>query len=159
MSGMGSAARRAAAIWKVAPALLAVVALGACGKSTTGPDGPTRTVLGTQNGIMPALDADAHPVFANASGTFDATLDWGNGANDFDIIVTSNACTPASVGSLADLENGVGNCRHITSARSTNIKPERVTWAGNANTTYHVWVANFGLSSDSYTVTAAITTN
>jgi hypothetical protein len=153
---MGSAARRVAAIWKVAPALLAVVALGACGKSTTGPDGPERTVLGTQNGTMQPFAAGSHAVFANASGTFDVTLDWGNGANDFDIIVTANSCSAAS---LAALESGGAGCSHITSARSTNLKPERVTWAGNANTTYKVWVANFGLSNDSYSVTAAITTN
>jgi hypothetical protein len=154
MSGIGSAARKAAGFWRMAPALLAVAALGACGKSTTGPSGPQRTVIGTQTGTMQSFSAGAHPVQAGSSGTMDVTLDWGNAANDFDIFVTSNNCNTSS---LADLEAGVGSCSHITSAQSSNLKPERVTWAGTGGTTYKVWVANFGLSADSYTVTAGVT--
>lgn len=152
--GTGTAARRVAGFWRMAPALLAVAALGACGKNTTGPSGPTRTVIGTQSGTMQPFAAGAHPVQAGASGTIDVTVDWGNAGNDFDIFVTSNSCT---TNSLADLEAGLGACSHITSAQSTNLKPERVTWAGTGGTTYRVWVANFGLSADSYTVTAGVT--
>jgi hypothetical protein len=131
-----------------------VAALGACGKSTTGPSGPTRTVIGTQSGNMQPQSAGAHPVQASASGTMDVTLDWGNAANDFDIIVTSNNCTTSS---LVDLAAGVGSCSHITAAESVTQKPERVTWAGNGGTTYRVWVVNFGASTDSYTITAGVT--
>ena len=152
--GMGRAAGRAARFWRVLPALAAVAALGACGKSTTGPSGPTRTVIGTQTGTLQPFTAGPHAVQANASGTIDVTLDWGNAANDFDIYITSNNCNTTN---LADLEAGVGNCTHITDATSTNRKPESVTWSGNGGTTYKVWVANFGLSADSYTVTAGVT--
>jgi hypothetical protein len=151
--GMGSISR-AVVIWRVVPAVLALAVLPACGKSTTGPSGPQRTVIGTQNGVMQPLTAGAHPVVANASGTFDVTLDWGNAGNDFDIIVTSNACVTTS---MTDLLTGAANCGHITSATSATVKPERVTWGGTANVTYRVWVANFGGSADSYTVTAGIT--
>src|SRR5688572_3246608 len=113
--GKGTAVRRVAGFWRMAPALLAVAALGACGKSTTGPSGPTRTVIGTQSGNMQPQSAGAHPVQASASGTMDVTLDWGNAANDFDIIVTSNNCTTSS---LVDLAAGVGSCSHITAAES-----------------------------------------
>jgi hypothetical protein len=150
MSGIGSAARRAAAFWRVAPALLAVVALGACGKSTTGPDNPTRTVIGNQSGTLAPLAAQAFTVQASVSGTIDATVDWGNGSNDFDVFVTANSC---NAGSLVDL----ASCNHITSAESANLKPERVTWPGSANTTYKIWIVNFGVSTDSFTLNAGIT--
>ena len=131
-----------------------MAALGACGKSTTGPSGPTRTVLGTQSGNVQSFAANAHPVQSSASGTMDATLDWGSAANDFDIIVTSNNCTTTS---LVDLGAGVGSCAHITAAESVSQKPERVTWAGTGGTTYRIWVVNFGASADSYTLTAGVT--
>ena len=153
-NGMGTAARRAAGFWRTAGALLAVAALGACGKGTTGPSGPTRTVIGTQSGTVQSFAAVAHPVQAGSSGTMDATVDWGSAANDFDIFITSNSC---STSSLVDLVAGVGSCSHITSAESSNLKPERVTWAGTGGTTYKIWIANFGLSADSYTLTAGVT--
>lgn len=139
---------------QVAAAAVAA-SLAACGGgSPSGPSGPTRTVIGTQNGSAAALTAQFHPLTANASGTYDLTLDWGNASNDFDLFVTSNLCSPSS---LFDLEAGNGDCRHVTSSRSTTAKPERVSWAGTANITYRAWVANFSLSADSYTLTFGVT--
>jgi len=139
---------------RVALAMLAMAALAACGGGSSGPSGPTRTILGTQNGTVSPQTANFHPVFANASGTFDVSVDWGNAANDLDLFITSDTCSPATLGSL---ERGDGACSHITAARSTTAKPERVTWSGSANVTYRVWVANFGRTADSYTLTAGIT--
>src|SRR5262245_9422431 len=154
MNGKATAAGRGSASGRLAAALLAVAALAACGGNSTGPDPVGRQVIGTQSGSVPSLAAVAHPVSSGSSGTIDVTLDWGNAANDFDIFITSNNCNTTSLG---DLEAGAGNCSHITSAQSSNLKPERVTWAATGGTTYKIWVANFGLSTDSYTVTAGVT--
>jgi hypothetical protein len=134
--------------------MMAMAALAACGGSDN-PSGPTRTDLGTQSGTVVPQTANFHNVFANASGTFDVTVNWGNAANDLDVFVTSSNCSPATLGAL---ERQEGSCTHLASARSTTTKPERVTWSGSANVTYRVWIANFGQTTDSYTVAAGITT-
>lgn len=145
-------------VWRIAAQVAAAAvaaSLASCGGgSPSGPSGPTRTVIGTQNGTAAAQTAQFHPLIATVSGTYDLTLDWGNASNDFDVFVTSTSCNPPSI---PDLEAGNGDCRHLTSSRSTTAKPERVSWAGTANVTYRAWVANFGLSSDSYTLTFGVT--
>jgi hypothetical protein len=143
-------------IVRVALSALMLGALTACGggSSPAGSNGPTRTVIGTQSGTLVPLTADQKLVSVTQSGTLDASLDWGNAGNDFDMYITSNSCNPPN---LDALERGDGGCNHITDARSTTSKPERVSWAGSAGVTYQIWVANFGASTDSYSVTAGLT--
>jgi len=146
---------------RVALCALMLGALTACGgggggggSNPAGSTGPVRTTIGTQSGTVAPQSAAAHPVSVSPGGTIDATVDWGSPANDFDIFVTSSSCNTSDI---AALERGEGNCSHIVDARSSTTKPERVTWSGTAGTTYQIWVANFGVNTDSYTLTAGVT--
>jgi hypothetical protein len=152
--GSGLKTRRASAL---AGAVLMAAALAGCGGSSNNntPDpiptpGPQPFVQDFTplpfTGLAPgqAIATDI-TITGSGTGTLTSTLNWTFASNDLDIFVTSTSCNVSTANALQN------NCTVIARTPGITTKPEVQAVQVTAGV-YRIWVAHFGSSNESGTL-------
>ena len=127
-------------------ALALVATLSGCsGETGTNASDQTQTNVSSLN-LGPAEGGNGMLTVGSRNVTVEASVTWNNAVNDIDLYATPSSCPdPATL--------AAGGCTIITRAESTIARPERITFTGTANTTYKLFVINWGPGSDTVTLT------
>jgi hypothetical protein len=137
-----------------------IVLMAACGGGgnpaapTPGASTPTqtvRTVLGNADFTLRANSATFKSIDNAPVGMMDATLEWGNAANQVDFFATDGRCP-----GFPDLQ--AGRCTVLARAEGAE-KPKRLSFSNTtANGVHNFWIYNRGSSTESGAMEVAVTT-
>jgi hypothetical protein len=143
---------------RLAILVLAVLIGGACGSKKaegdngTNPPSPTPTptpgdpVGETTNGTVGGFAVVQHPLNASRDGTLTVTLTW-QGAASLALYLTSGTC-PDVYGSNA--------CERLAVSDQATGNTETVSRAVKSGEQYKIWVDNFSVTSQTYTIQTRI---
>jgi hypothetical protein len=140
-------------------ALSTIAALSSCGggspsSPTPGPSTPAqnvRTVLGNPAFTISGGTATFKSIDNPPIGTMDATVDWGNPANEIDFYATDGRCP-----GFVDLQ--AGRCTVLARAEGAP-KPKKLSFSNTtANAVYNFWIFNRGTSTETGAMEVAVTT-
>ena len=137
----------------VAALLAAGLFLPACGGGNGGnggnggPTGPTPPTpqdpaLQTINGTVPSFGTNEHALSVSQTGNLTVTLTW-QGAADLDLYLTSGDCAAVY---------GDNACPRLAVSDQVVSNSESVTRAVQSGDRFKIWVDNFALAAQPYTV-------
>ena len=135
----------------LALALVAITLTGAaCGGDGDGnPTNPSPTqdpTFQTLTGTVGSFEYASHPLNASRSGNLTVTLTW-QGSGDLDLYLTANTC-----GNIY----GDSACPRLAVSDQIVGNSETISRPVQSGEQFKIWVDNFALASQAYTITVDI---